>query len=169
MTFLSFMAQGGCEVAFALHSAKQGSPGRLFEVGGGGRWHSCIFWSGLGVKGDCPWQVKNLLLGRNKVMATTAHAQEDGLRRPGLGLPPTVSVHCPCVRPSLCCRQVWILHWPFLVDWFWPFPLSGAEHRSRFYCCDWRCMSHTAQKCLLNLAGPCKRALFQWMLSSDEF
>ena len=30
------MAQGGCEVAFALHSAKQGSPGRLLEVGSGG-------------------------------------------------------------------------------------------------------------------------------------
>lgn len=167
MTFLSFMAQGGCEVAFALHSAKQGSPGRLLEVGGGGRLHSCIFGSGLDVKVDCLWQVKNLLLGETRWRKQLRRRRTDsGARAWGsLDCQRSLSVcqpqplPAPGLNPTLA----------FLVDWFWPFPLSGAEHRSGFYCCDRRRISHTVQKCLINFAGPCKGALFQCMHSSDEF
>ena len=163
MTFLSCMAQGGCEVAFALHSAKQGSPGRLLEVGSGGG-DTAVY---LGQA----WVLKVTVFGKWRTCFSWENNCAGGggrTRAPGPGAPSD----CPCslsvCPPRTLLSPVLNPTLAFLVDWFWPLPLSGAEHRSGFYCCNRRCISHTVQKCLINLAGPRKRALFQWMLSCDE-
>lgn len=94
--------------------------------------------------------MKNLLLGRNKVTQLRRRRRTDS-GASGLGslrlsaftvLWPPQPLLSPGLNPTLAffCRLILTLS------------LSGSEHRSRFYCCDWRLHEPHSPKCLMNLA-----------------